>query len=124
SWVVGDVKYGAHSGPKRARRTDDFDKAVEGSAGRINHWAEFDHSCGAVIAGEIGKCEGKLLAALEIPQIFLRQGKTHAQGRLGRDPKQTIASGNLLALANITAGGRSFERRREVAVFPCHLARE
>src|SRR5215470_16058542 len=79
-------------------RADDLHQAVKSTAGGINDRAEFNNSGGMRLTGKIGNREGKLLATFKSPQVFFGEGETHAQGRLGGNPKQSIPLGDLLAL--------------------------
>jgi len=77
---------------QRPRRTDEFAQDFDGSAGGINHWADFDDARVSRGSLNIRRAELKLLAFPNLPQKNLRKRKADAERRFRSDPEEPVSS--------------------------------
>src|SRR6476619_7562525 len=112
-----NAKNCTHPRAQASAGTGDLNQAVKSTAGGINDRAEFNNFGGVWLGGKIGNREEKLLATFKSLQIFFGKSETHAQGRLGGNPKQSVSFGDLLALSHVTTRNNSRERRANVGFF-------
>src|SRR5581483_9586927 len=117
SWKV-DANIGQHARTQIGGLSFDLRQNLDGSAGRIDHWADVDH-LGSVIHfwGCVGRADRNALSLFHGTQQVFRKRKFHLQWRNRGDPEQAIPDRDALADAHIAASDHAIKRRHNSRFF-------
>ena len=89
----------------------------DGRAGGINHWADFDDPHRTFFIRQFGVVKRKLRSPFDPAYKSFGKSEAHEQRRLRGYPEQTVAFGDILPGADVTAGDDSIKGSGNVGLF-------